>query len=120
MTIWDMIGEGSGYTVKSLFSGAGGLDWGLSQAGLDVVESYEFEKHPCDTLAGLGESDVYKCDISRLLLEGQVCTNIVTATFPCTYFSSAGLRNGDASTSKPSGSYSAFLPRRSSSRMSRA
>lgn len=94
MTIWDMIGEGSGYTVKSLFSGAGGLDWGLSQAGLDVVESYEFEKHPCDTLAGLGESDVYKCDISRLLLEGQVCTNLIAATFPCKYYSRAGLSDG--------------------------
>lgn len=83
------------YTVKSLFSGAGGLDCGLTEAGLNVVESYEFEKRACDTLANVGESDVYKCDISKLLLENQLKTFIITATFPCTHFSTAGLRDGD-------------------------
>ena len=83
------------YTVKSLFSGAGGLDCGLAQAGLTVVESYEFEKRACDTLAATGMSDVYKCDISKLLLEEQLKTSVITATFPCTHFSTAGLRDGD-------------------------
>ena len=83
------------YTVKSLFSGAGGLDCGLEQAGLKVVESYEFEKRACDTLANVGTSDVYKCDISKLLLENQMKTYVITATFPCTHFSTAGLRDGD-------------------------
>ena len=83
------------YTVKSLFSGAGGLDCGLEQAGLRVVESYEFEKRACDTLANVGVSDVYRCDISKLLLENQIKTYVITATFPCTHFSTAGLRDGD-------------------------
>lgn len=83
------------YTVKSLFSGAGGLDWGLGQAGLRVVEAYEFEKHACDTLACAGDADVYKCDISKLLLENQLRTYVITATFPCTRFSMAGLRDGN-------------------------
>ena len=83
------------YTVKSLFAGAGGLDCGLEQAGLKVVESYEFEKRACDTLAAVGTSDVYRCDISKLLLENQFKTYVITATFPCTHFSTAGLGDGD-------------------------
>ena len=87
--------EREDYTVKSLFSGAGGLDYGLGRAGLRVVESYEFDKRACDTLANVGESNVYKCDISRLRLENQLRTYVITATFPCTHFSTAGLRDGD-------------------------
>lgn len=97
LTIWDALKEMKkhDYTVKSLFSGAGGLDCGLRQAGLKVVESYEFEKRACDTLAATKSSDVYKCDISKLLLENQLNTYVITATFPCTHFSTAGLRDGD-------------------------
>ncbi len=97
ITLWEAMKEmeKQNYTVKSLFSGAGGLDCGLEQAGLRVVESYEFDKRACDTLAAAGKSDVYKCDISKLLLENQYKTYVVTATFPCTHFSTAGLRDGD-------------------------
>lgn len=97
ITLWQWLKslEHDDYTVKSLFSGAGGLDCGLEQAGLKVVESYEFEKRACDTLANVGKSDVYKCDISKLLLENQLKTYVITATFPCTHFSNAGLMDGD-------------------------
>jgi len=97
LTIWDVIQQfdRQAYTVKSLFSGTGGLDYGFEQAGLRVVESYEFESNACATLAKSGKSNVYKCDISKLLLENQLRTYIITATFPCTHFSTAGLRDGD-------------------------
>lgn len=97
LTIWDVIQQfdRQSYTVKSLFSGAGGLDYGFEQAGLRVVESYEFEANACATLAKSGKANVYKCDISKLLLENQLRTYIITATFPCTHFSTAGLRDGD-------------------------
>lgn len=97
LTIWDVLKQfdSLSYTVKSLFAGAGGLDYGLSQAGLNVVESYEFEANACDTLSRAGKGNVYKCDISRLLLENQQRTYVITATFPCTHFSTAGLRDGD-------------------------
>ena len=64
MTLWDWLKSRAEYTVKSLFAGAGGLDCGLEQAGLKVVESYEFEQRACDTLAAVGSSNVYKCDSS--------------------------------------------------------
>lgn len=97
LTIWDVIQqcEHPTYSVKSLFAGCGGLDYGLQQAGLEVVESYEFEANACATLAQAGKGAVYKCDISKLLLENQLRTSIVTATFPCTHFSTSGLRDGD-------------------------
>lgn len=97
ITLWEAMQEmhKQNYTVKSLFSGAGGLDCGLTQAGLHVIESYEFDKKACDTLAAASKGKVYKCDISRLLLENQQKTYVITATFPCTHFSTAGLRDGD-------------------------
>ena len=97
LNMWDVMNQliRDSYTVKSLFAGAGGLDHGLEQAGLRVVESYEFEKNACDTLAAAGTGNVYKCDISKLLLEEQLNTYVITATFPCTHFSAAGLQDGD-------------------------
>lgn len=97
ITIKDVIDQfdEKNYTVKSLFAGAGGLDCGFRQAGLNVVESYEFESNACATLANAGDGAVYKCDISRLLLEGQFRSLVIAATFPCTHFSAAGLKDGD-------------------------
>lgn len=83
------------YTVKSICSGAGGLEIGLEQAGLQVVESFEFWDKACDTLVNNGDHAVYKCDISRLMLNGQQKTDVIAATFPCTHFSTAGLKDGD-------------------------
>ena len=97
LTIMDVIRQFDerNYTVKSLFAGAGGLDCGFRQAGLNVVESYEFETNACATLANAGGGNVYKCDISRLLLENQFRSLVIAATFPCTNFSNAGLKVGD-------------------------
>lgn len=97
LTIWDVIQqyEHPTYSVKSLFAGCGGLDYGLQQAGLEVVESYEFEANACATLAQAGKGAVYKCDISKLLLNNQLRTFAISASFPCTHFSTAGLRDGD-------------------------
>lgn len=83
------------YTVKSLFAGAGGMDLGLQNAGLCLEESYEFWDKACDTLTENFSHSVYKCDISKLMLNGQKRTFCITATFPCTHFSTAGLRDGD-------------------------
>ncbi|WP_185953070.1 MULTISPECIES: DNA cytosine methyltransferase, partial [Enterococcus] len=37
-------------TAKSYFSGAGGMDLGMLQAGINVVESFEIDKKCCETL----------------------------------------------------------------------
>lgn len=37
-------------TVKSYFSGAGGMDLGLLEAGLEIKESFEIDRKCCNTL----------------------------------------------------------------------
>jgi len=44
-------------TCKSYFSGAGGMDLGLQEAGIYVVESFELDAKCCDTLDQLGHKD---------------------------------------------------------------
>lgn len=37
-------------TAKSYFSGAGGMDLGLAEAGIDIINSYEIDRTACATL----------------------------------------------------------------------
>ena len=37
-------------TAKSYFSGAGGMDLGIQEAGISILESFEIDKKCCDTL----------------------------------------------------------------------
>ena len=37
-------------TAKSYFSGAGGMDLGIEESGINIIESYEIDKKCCDTL----------------------------------------------------------------------
>ena len=35
-------------TAKSYFSGAGGMDLGIEEAGINILESFEIDKKCCD------------------------------------------------------------------------
>lgn len=37
-------------TAKSYFSGACGMDLGIEEAGINILESFEIDKKYCDTL----------------------------------------------------------------------
>lgn len=37
-------------TAKSYFSGADGMDLGIEEAGINILESFEIDKKYCDTL----------------------------------------------------------------------
>ena len=37
-------------TAKSYFSGAGGMDLGMIEAGINIFESFEIDKKCCQTL----------------------------------------------------------------------
>ena len=37
-------------TAKSYFSGAGGMDLGIQEAGVRIIESFEIDKKCCETL----------------------------------------------------------------------
>lgn len=86
-------------TVKSYFSGAGGLDLGLQEAGLDILESYEIDKTACETLRKNFNHKINESDISKITVLDQQDADVYAGTFPCTKYSRIadlhGTRTGD-------------------------
>lgn len=86
-------------TAKSYFSGAGGMDLGLVQAGINILESYEIDKTCCETLRSNFNHEVYETDITKITVLDQQDADVYVGTFPCTKYSAIadihGTRNGD-------------------------
>lgn len=83
----------------SLFSGAGGLDIGFSDAGFDIIESVEIEKKFCETLelnSGEGRrfphSKVNCVDIREFSGRNIGPIDFIIGGPPCQTFSAAGRR----------------------------
>lgn len=94
----------------SLFSGAGGLDIGFTDAGFEIVESVELEERFCQTLRAntgkngyLGNTKVNCIDIRDYEPECEGIEFIIGGP-PCQTFSAAGRRaNGVLGTNDPRG-----------------
>ena len=86
-------------TAKSYFSGAGGMDIGLTDAGIDVVEHFEVDRKCCNTLRNNLHGKVNECDISKITVLDQQDADVYVGTFPCTRYSTiadiTGTRTGD-------------------------
>lgn len=86
-------------TAKSYFSGAGGMDLGLLEAGIDILESYEIDQKACDTLRMNFNHKVNQSDITKITVLDQEKADVIVGTFPCTKYSTAadinGTRTGD-------------------------
>lgn len=86
-------------TAKSYFSGAGGMDLGMSEAGIDVIESFEIDQKCCETLRKNFSHKVNECDITKITVLDQQDADVYIGTFPCTKYSTAadinGTRTGD-------------------------
>lgn len=86
-------------TAKSYFSGAGGMDLGMMEAGIDVLESYEIDRNACDTLRANFSHKVNESDITQITVLDQQDADVYIGTFPCTRYSAIadihGTRNGD-------------------------
>ena len=86
-------------TIKSYFSGAGGLDLGLNQAGCDVIQSLEYDSTCSDTLRKNFKHSVVTTDIRTAMVLDQVRSDVSAFTFPCTKYSAIadihGTRTGD-------------------------
>lgn len=52
-------------TAKSYFSGAGGMDLGMIDAGINILESFEIDKKAVETLRKNFDHEVNECDITQ-------------------------------------------------------
>lgn len=87
----------------SLFTGAGGMDVGLLNAGFNVVAASEMDKHACDTYAKNHPSvELFRGDIAEHIDE--VCSfsdiDVVAGGPPCQGFSVAGKMDANDPRSK--------------------
>lgn len=85
--------------AKSYFSGAGGMDLGLTEAGIEITDSYEIDHKAAETLRQNLNHKVHETDITKITVLDQGATDIMIGTFPCTKYSTAadinGTRTGD-------------------------
>ncbi|MBF2375182.1 DNA (cytosine-5-)-methyltransferase [Listeria seeligeri] len=86
-------------TAKSYFSGAGGMDLGLSLAGINLIESYEIDPKCCRTLRKNFNHRIKEVDLTKIKVLDQLEADVMIGTFPCTRYSQiadiSGTRTGD-------------------------
>jgi DNA (cytosine-5)-methyltransferase 1 len=89
-------------TAKSYFSGAGGLDIGMMQAGINIVQSLDLDIKATDCMLANPQYFGHKVlneDISQKLVLPQEKTDLMFFTYPCTKYSPIadihGTRTGD-------------------------
>lgn len=86
-------------TAKSYFSGAGGMDLGMIEAGINILESFEIDKKCCQTLRKNFNHKVNEADITQITVLDQQDADVYIGTFPCTKYSAIadihGTRTGD-------------------------
>jgi len=89
-------------TAKGYFSGAGGMEIGMMQAGVNFVQSLDLDKDATDCMeanAHYFSHSVLRADIKDKTVLSQEETDIIVGTYPCTKYSTIadihGTRTGD-------------------------
>ena len=77
--------------IISLFSGAGGLDLGLIQAGNDVIWANDFDKNAFATYRKNIGNHIVCDDIKNIDICSLPDADVVVGGFPCQGFSQANL-----------------------------
>lgn len=94
--------KNSSLTAISLFSGAGGMDVGFSQAGIQIVWANDFNADACETFRANHGNIIHHGGIEDLIptLEAYRGVDIVFGGPPCQGFSVAGKMDPNDSRSK--------------------
>lgn len=80
-------------TVVSLFSGAGGMDLGFSDAGFDIVWANDIDSDSCQTYRANNGSHIVCGDIRAIPIDEIPRPDVVIGGPPCQGFSVAGKMN---------------------------
>ncbi|PCJ32172.1 MAG: DNA (cytosine-5-)-methyltransferase [Gammaproteobacteria bacterium] len=74
-------------TVNSFFSGAGLMDIGLMNAGIEINQAFELDSDAVKTYRHNLGDHITQCDISQLLVLEQKSSHGQIYTYPCTRYS---------------------------------
>ncbi|TSD00613.1 MAG: DNA (cytosine-5-)-methyltransferase [Candidatus Peregrinibacteria bacterium Greene1014_49] len=98
------------FTAISLYSGAGGLDIGLNQAGFNVVVATDFDHDSCETLrfnfpnTAVIEGDIQKVSTAEILSKAELKVgelDLLVGGPPCQPFSKSAFWNGSKGIDDP-------------------
>lgn len=78
--------------IVSLFSGAGGLDLGLIEAGNEIVWANDIDKYAVETYKNNIGNNIICDDIRNIDIEEIPTADVVVGGFPCQGFSMANLQ----------------------------
>jgi len=78
----------------SLFSGCGGIDLGMKQAGHECVAQVEWDKNAAGVLKHRWPNVPLFCDVSKVSADDLPDADFITYGFPCQDLSVAGKREG--------------------------
>ena len=78
--------------IISLFSGAGGLDLGLIQAGHHIVWANDIDANAVATYRANVDPNIIQADIREINIEDIPDADVVVGGFPCQGFSMANMR----------------------------
>lgn len=73
--------------VNSYFSGAGLMDIGLMQSGLNINQAFELDSAACKTYQHNLGDHIKQCDITNELVLEQDSCDVMVFTYPCTKYS---------------------------------
>lgn len=89
-------------TAKGYFSGCGGMEIGLMQAGVNVIQSLDLDSEATDCMkmnSHYFNHSILNVDIKDKTVFEQPATDIIVGTYPCTKYSPIadihGTRTGD-------------------------
>lgn len=89
-------------TAKGYFSGCGGMEIGLMQAGINIIQSLDLDVEAIDCMKGNSHyfsHSILHADIKDKTVLEQPTSDIIVGTYPCTKYSPIadihGTRTGD-------------------------
>lgn len=89
-------------TAKGYFSGCGGLEIGVMQAGVNVIQSLDIDNDAVSCMRSNGHyfsHSIIQEDIKNITVLSQTGSDIILGTYPCTRYSAIadihGTRTGD-------------------------